>query len=112
LLVAGRIRDDELSLLAREEAISDIDRDALFALGRKAVDQQCKIDRIALRAVAPAVAFERGELVVKNLPRVEKQPPNQGGLAVVDAAASDETQQRLALLGGEPRMDVGGRVQK
>jgi hypothetical protein len=33
LLVAGRVGDDELALLGREEAVGDIYGDALFALG-------------------------------------------------------------------------------
>ena len=44
LLVARRIGDDELALLAREEAIGDVDRDALLALGREAVDEQREVD--------------------------------------------------------------------
>ena len=62
-----RVGDDELALLAREEAVGDVDRDALLALGAKAVDQQREIDRLALRPVPLAVAFERGELVVEDL---------------------------------------------
>ena len=68
LLVARRVGDDELALLAREEAVGDVDRDALLALGREPVDEQGEIDLLALRAVALAVGFERGELVVENLP--------------------------------------------
>ena len=48
LLVARRIGDDELALLGREEAIGDVDRDALLALGGEAVDQQREIDLLAL----------------------------------------------------------------
>ena len=103
LLVARRVGDDELALLAGEIAIGDIDRDPLLAFGRKAVDQQCEVDRFALRAVAIAVGLECGELVVENLPRLIEQPADQGRLAIIDAAAGDEAQQFLVLLRYEPR---------
>jgi hypothetical protein len=63
LLVPRRIGDDELAPLAREITIGNVDRDALLALGREAVDQQREIDLLALRAMAFAVRFERRELV-------------------------------------------------
>ena len=107
LLVARRVGDDELALGAGEEAIGDVDRDALLALGRQPVDEQREIDPLALRAVALAVAFERGELVVEDLLRFVEQPPDQRRLAVVDAAAGDEAQQLLLFLLLEPGADVG-----
>ncbi len=42
LLVAGRVGDDELALVGGEEAVGDVDGDALLALGGEAVDQQAK----------------------------------------------------------------------
>jgi hypothetical protein len=112
LLVPRRIGDDELALLAGEETIGDVDRDALLALGRKPVDQQREVDLLALCAVPFAVALERGELVVENLLGLVQQPPDQRRLAVIDAAAGDEAQQLLVLLLGEPAADVGRGVQK
>ena len=50
LLVAGRVGNDELALFGREEAVGDIDGDALLALGRQAIDQQRKVQVIALSA--------------------------------------------------------------
>ena len=44
LLVARRVGDDELALLGREEAVGDVDGDALLALGGEAVDQQREVD--------------------------------------------------------------------
>src|SRR5262249_58498457 len=104
--------DDELAFLAGEEAVGDVDRDALLALGGKPVDEKREIDLLALRSVTLAVAFQRRQLVVEDLPGVVEQPPDQRRLAVVDAAAGDEAQQLLGLLLGEPGMDVGRRVQK
>ena len=95
LLVARRIGDDEFALRAGEEAIGDVDRDALLALRRQAVDEQREIDPLALRPVALAVIFERAQLVVENLLALVQQPPDQRRLAIVDAAAGDEAQQLL-----------------
>jgi hypothetical protein len=44
LLVAGRVGDDELALLGGEEAVGDVDGDALLALGAQAVDEQREVD--------------------------------------------------------------------
>ena len=44
LLVARRVGDDELALVGGEEAVGDVDGDALLALGRQAVDQQREVD--------------------------------------------------------------------
>jgi len=112
LLVAGRVGDDELALVAGEEAVGDVDGDALLALRGETVDQQREVDLLALRAVAAAVAFERCELIVEDLPGFVQQAADQGRLAVVDAAAGDEPQQLRALLLGEPRRNVRGGVQK
>ena len=38
LLVARRVGDDEFALVGREEAVGDVDRDALLPLGFQAVD--------------------------------------------------------------------------
>ena len=54
LLVAGRVGDDELALRRGEEAVGDVDGDALLALGLEAVDQQREVDVVAGGAVLPA----------------------------------------------------------
>ena len=54
LLVARRVGDDELAPLGGEEAVGDIDGDALLALGGQAVDQQREIDARRLGADALA----------------------------------------------------------
>ena len=46
----GRVGDDELAPLGREEAVGDVDGDALLALGGEAVHQQREIEVVALRA--------------------------------------------------------------
>jgi hypothetical protein len=112
LLVPRRIGDDELALVAREEAIGDVDGDSLLAFGRESVDQQREIDGVALRSMPPAVVLERRKLVVENLPGFIQQSADQRRLPVIDAAAGDEPEQLLLLLFGEPALDVGRAVQK
>ena len=50
LFMARTIRDDEFALLGVEEAVGDVNGDALLTLGGEAVDQQREIDFLALRA--------------------------------------------------------------
>ena len=73
----------------------DVDCDALFALGRQAVEQQREVELAVDRAVTARVGLERRELVVEDQARLEQQAPDQRALAVVDAAAGDEAQQAL-----------------
>ncbi len=77
LFVAGAIGDDELALLGVEEAVSDIDGDALFALCRKAVDQQREVDFLTLRTDLLRIAFERGKLVLEDHLRIIEQASDQ-----------------------------------
>ena len=104
--MAGRIGDDELALLGGEEAIGDVDGDALFALGGEAIDQQGEVDLAALRADALGVGLQRFELILEDHLRIIEQPPDQGGLAVIDRAAGDEAQHGLVLMDVEIGVDV------
>ena len=106
LFMAGRIGDDELALLGGEEAIGDVDGDALFALGGEAIDQQGEVDLAALRADALAIGLQRFELILEDHLRIIEQSPDQGGLAVIDAAAGDEAQHGLVLMDVEIGVDV------
>jgi hypothetical protein len=75
--------------------VRDVDRDALLALGREAVEQEREVEVAAERAVAPGVGLERRQLVVEDEPALVEQPADQRALAVVDAPAGDEAQQVL-----------------
>src|SRR3546814_2005562 len=70
LFVPRRVGDDELALLGREEAIGDVDRDPLLALGGKAVDEQRKVDLLPLRPDAPAVESEEHTSELQSLMRI------------------------------------------
>ena len=106
LLVAGRVGDDELALLGGEEAVGDIDGDALLALGGQAVDQQREVELAALGAELLGVASSAASWSSKSSLRVVEQAADQRRLAVIDAAAGDEAQQRLVLVRVEVRVDV------
>ena len=86
----------------------DIDRDALFALGLKAIEQKREVDVLALGAVLDRVAFQGGELVLEQHLRLVQQPADDGRLAVVDGAAGDEAQEFLTLVLSEVLVNVGG----
>ena len=98
LLVPGRVGDDEAAPLGGEEAIGDVDRDALLALRLQPIDQQREIHVVAGGAVLAAVARERQQLVLEHQLGVVEQAADQGGFAVIDAAAGEEAQEARRLL--------------
>ena len=106
--MAGCIGDDEFALVGREEAIGDVDGDALLALGGEAIDEKGEIDIVALRADLLAVALQSGELVFEDLLGIVEQAPDQRALAVIDAAAGDEPQKLFALLRRQIAVDILG----
>ena len=108
LLVPRRVGDDELAPVGREEAVGDVDGDALLALRGQSVDQQREVELAALRADLLRIRFERGELILEDHLRLVQQPADQRRLAVVDAAAGDEPQQPLVLVRLEVRVNVFG----
>ena len=87
----GRVADDELACGRREVAVSDVDRDALLALGQQPVGQQGQVD--GREPAPPGGRLERGDLIRQQSLAVVEQAADQGALAVVDAAGGDEAQQ-------------------
>ncbi len=87
----GRVGDDELALRGGEVPVGDVDRDVLLPLGPQAVGEQREVDV----ALAPPLAgvLHGLELVLEDRLRVVEQAPDQGALAVVDAARRGEPQQ-------------------
>ena len=67
LLVAGRVGHDELAPWRGKKAVGHVDSNALLTLGGKAVDQQCKVDAIALGAMAFGVGLQSRQLIIKYL---------------------------------------------
>ena len=104
--MAGRVGDDEVTAVSREVAVGHVDRDPLLPLGGETVEQQCEVQVVALGARRLRVGLERGELVDEQRPRLVEQPPDQRALAVIDAPAHDETQQRLPVVGSENRLHL------
>src|SRR5476649_268323 len=83
LLMAGRVGDDELALVGGEEAVGDVDGDALFALGLQPVDQKSEVDVAAGRAVFLGVLFQRRQMILEQKLGIVKQPADQRGFAVI-----------------------------
>ncbi len=107
LLVARGVGDDELALVGRKEAVGDIDGDALLPLRGEAIHEQGEIDAFITDRAVPALLAEGSELVVEDELAVIEQSSDQGGLAVVDRAACQETQQALACLLRQPELEIG-----
>ena len=114
LHVAGRVGEDVLAPLGGEVAVRDVDGDALLALGGEAVGEEREVDVVGVTPRGGALRgglLHRGELVVEDRGGVVQEPPDEGGLAVVDGAHGHEAQEFLLLVVGEPREDVSLGIQ-
>ena len=80
--VARGVGDDERALRRGEEAVRDVDRDPLLALGAQAVGEAGEVD------------LGVGHLVGHQRLGVVEQATDQRRLAVIDAAGGGEAQQR------------------
>ena len=98
LFMAGRVGNNELALVGGKETIGDINRDALFALGGEAVNEEGEVNVLALRADAFGVRLERGELVLEDHLGIVEEAADQGRLAIIHAAAGDEPQEGLVFV--------------
>jgi hypothetical protein len=105
--VSRTISDNELALFGCEKAIGDVDRDALFAFGGEAIDEEREIDLLPLRAHPLAIGFERSELILKDHLAVVEQPPDQRRFAIINGSAGDKAQQRLVLVNVEIGINIG-----
>ena len=77
LLVARGVGHDELAPLGGEEAVGDVDGDALLALGGQAVDEQGEVELAALGADLLRVRLQRGEVVLEDQLGVVEQPADE-----------------------------------
>ena len=89
--VTRRVGELEAAARRDERAVGDVDRDALLALGAQAVGEQREVDVVV--AAPSRRVLDVLHLVDHDLLRVVEQPADQGGLAVVDGARRDESQQ-------------------
>ncbi len=92
LFVSRRVGDQEGAARRRKVPPSNVDGDALFALGLEAVEQPRIVDRCAVRAVATRVGRERREMVVEHLAGLGQEAADQGRFAVVDRSAGEEAE--------------------
>ena len=106
LLVARRVGDDEFAPLRREETIGHIDGDALLPLGGESVEEQRVIEVLSLRTDSLGIRLEGRQLILEDRLGVEQQPADERRLAVIDAAAGDEPQERLSTVTIEIGFDI------
>ena len=92
------IGDNEFSFVGGEEAIGHIDGDALFTLGLKSIKEKGVVDLAILGADPLAFGGQRGELIFKQQLRIPQKAADKGAFAVIDAAASDKTEEILLFL--------------
>ena len=90
LHVPRGVGDDERPHRRGEVAVGDIDRDALLALGPQAIGEQGEVGVVV--ATVGTGALDSGELVLEDRLAVIEQPPDEGGLAVVDGACGREAE--------------------
>jgi hypothetical protein len=90
--VSRTVGDDEVATRRREVPVGDVDRDALFTLGAQPIGEQGEVDVVATPALAHRLDVL--ELVLEDRLRVVQQPPDEGRLAVVDAANGGEVERR------------------
>jgi hypothetical protein len=90
--MARRIGDDEAALIGGEEAVGDVDGNALLALRLQSIDQQREVDIVAGGAVLAGVAFQGREMVIEDQLGVVEQPADQRGFAIIDTATGEKAQ--------------------
>jgi hypothetical protein len=90
LVMPRRVGQDEAAARGFEETVGDVDGDALLPLGGQAVHQQRVIDAAGHRAEPLAVTLQRRHQIVGNGAAFEQQAADQGGFAVIDAAAGKD----------------------
>ena len=106
--MAGAVRQDEFALVSGEIAVSDVDGDALLALGAEAVDQEREV---RLRQ-PPSLrrALNCFVLVAEDRFRVVKQAADECGFAIVDGTCGAEPDGGELVVGwGGCGADVVGR---
>ena len=79
-----------LRLRRGEISVGHVDRDALFPFRAQAVGEQRQVGAVGTAVVTGA--RHRVELVFEDRLRVEQEPSDQGGFAVVDAAGGGDAQ--------------------
>ena len=92
--MARCVGDDESPSGRGEVPVRDVYRDALLALGFQSVSEkgQVRITAQAFRSLA-----NRMKMVLVDRVGFVEQPPDQSGLAVINAPGSTETQELSAL---------------
>ena len=98
LLVARGVGDDEFSTRGREVTVSDVDGNALLALGLQAIGHQRQVEVLAGRTCPLGIVLDRLKLILINALRLKQQPADQRALAIVDAASCHQTKEVFLLV--------------
>ena len=93
LLVAGGIGNDVFARAGGEITVSDVDGNALFALGLQTVGEQREVD--GFHAALLRGALDGVQRVDQDGLGVVEQAADQRALAVIDAAAGEKAQQAV-----------------
>ncbi len=110
LLMPRRIGDDEFALVGGEEAIGNVNSNALFALRLQSIQEKGVVYLAILGADALAFRRQSGKLVFEQQFRIPQQAADKGALAIVHAAAGDEAKKVLLFLCFEIGVDFGRRL--
>jgi hypothetical protein len=106
LLVPWGIDDDEASARRLEIAPSDVDGDALLALGLEAVEQQTEIDLLAVDGTVLRGERDCRALILGDASGIPQEAADQRRLAIIDRAAGEQLDQRPGLRSlDRPRSD-------
>src|SRR3569833_843228 len=101
LLVSRCICDNEGPKWGGEEAIGDVDRDALLAFSFEPIDQECKIDFVTGGAMLLRVLVDSAQLIVEHKLGIMQQAADQRRLTVVDRSTKKKTQKILGTILGK-----------
>ncbi len=95
LLVPWAVGNDEFAFVGAEITVGNVDGDTLFTLGLQTIHQQGQVEFAVGGVEFLGVFFNGGQLVFKNQLGVVQHAADQSGLAVIDVATSQETQNVL-----------------
>ena len=98
LLMPGRVRHNKLAVIGAKETVSHINGNALLSFSRQAIYQKREINVATLGALLFGVLQQRRHLILKNKLSLIEHASDQGALAIVYAAAGNESQQVQLIL--------------
>ena len=89
--MAGGVGNDEFPFGRGEITVGNVDGDALFPLGAKAVGEESEVDEAA--AAVDGSLGDTGELIFVDAFGIVQKAADQGAFAVVDTAGGGEAEE-------------------